>query len=295
MKTLVIMPGGFHPWHSGHSALYQAARAAFPDADVYVASTNDTSERPFPFKIKEKLATLAGVESGRFVQVKSPFQSREITAKYDPEQTVLVFVRSDKDKSQPPQPGSTKKDGSPAYLQPYPSNGDLLPMAQRGYMAYLPTIKFSGGMTSASEIRAAWPTMTDEQKKKLVNSLYPAAQSRTGMTDLVIRMLDQALGGVNEAVLVNDPRKGELLRPDGGMGTWSEKDLLETLIRDFRQAAEQLRIGDYAGADYLLYQPYSPVRSKLQALSQLQQYRASSKKKLKTGQEVDLSQDNRKI
>jgi hypothetical protein len=295
MKTLVIMPGGFHPWHSGHSALYQAARAAFPDADVYVASTNDTSERPFPFEIKEKLATLAGVESGRFVQVKSPFQVREITSQYDPEQTALVFVRSDKDKSQQPRPGGTKKDGSPAYLQPYPGDGDLLPMSQHGYMAYLPTVRFGDGMMSASEIRAAWPTMDDEQKKKLVNSLYPAAQSRAGMTDLVIRMLDQAMGGVNEAVLINDPGRGELLRPDGGMGTWTEKDLLETLIRDFRQAAEQLRRGDYAGADYLLYQPYSPVRSKLQALAQLQQYRDSTKRKVKAGQEIDLGQGDRKI
>lgn len=53
------MAGGFHPWHGGHTALYQSALNAFPDADVYVAATNDTSTRPFPFAIKEKLAKLA--------------------------------------------------------------------------------------------------------------------------------------------------------------------------------------------------------------------------------------------
>jgi len=51
-------------------ALYNSARQAFPSADVYVAATNDTSSRPFPFAVKEKLAKLAGVEAGHFVQVK---------------------------------------------------------------------------------------------------------------------------------------------------------------------------------------------------------------------------------
>ena len=53
MKKLVIIPGGFHPYHAGHKALYDAARTAFPSADVYVAATDDQSDRPFPFKIKK--------------------------------------------------------------------------------------------------------------------------------------------------------------------------------------------------------------------------------------------------
>ena len=94
MKQLVIMPGGFHPFHAGHAALYQSAVEAFPGADVYVAATNDTSTRPFPFQVKEKLAQLAGVPKGRFTQVKSPFRAEEITASYDPNTTQLIFVRS---------------------------------------------------------------------------------------------------------------------------------------------------------------------------------------------------------
>ena len=112
MKQIVIMPGGFHPFHAGHYALYKSALEAFPQADVYVAATNDQSERPFPFSIKEKLAKLAGVQQGRFVQVKSPFQAKEITQNYDPNSDVLIFVRSEKDKNESPKPGGTKKDGS---------------------------------------------------------------------------------------------------------------------------------------------------------------------------------------
>jgi cytidyltransferase-like protein len=57
MKTVVIMPGGFHPFHAGHIALYNQAVEAFPGADVYVAATDDTSKRTFPFVVKEKRLT----------------------------------------------------------------------------------------------------------------------------------------------------------------------------------------------------------------------------------------------
>ena len=120
------MPGGFHPFHAGHYALYQAAQQAFPDAEVYVAATNDTSNRPFPFGVKEKLARLAGVDAGHFVQVKSPFQVQEITQQYNPEDTVLIFVRSEKDRTKPPQAGGVKKNGEPAKKRGRPALSQII-------------------------------------------------------------------------------------------------------------------------------------------------------------------------
>jgi glycerol-3-phosphate cytidylyltransferase-like family protein len=193
MKQVVIMPGGFHPFHAGHAALYQSAKKAFPGADVYVAATNDTSTRPFPFAIKEKLARLAGVEPGHFVQVKSPFQAAEITQKFNPEDTQLIFVRSDKDANKPPQAGGVKKNGEPAYLQPYNKNSTA-PMSKYGYMAYLPTVEFGPGMTSATEIRSAWPKLNEKRRTALVMSLYPAAQKNPKLAANVVQMLDTAIG-----------------------------------------------------------------------------------------------------
>ena len=192
MKTVVIMPGGFHPFHAGHYSLYNNAKKAFPGADVYVAATNDTSTRPFPFAVKEKLAQLAGVDAGRFVQVKSPFRAEEITQKYDPDNTVLIFVRSEKDATTPPRPGGVKKDGSPSYLQPM--GQDLKPMTQHAYMAYLPTVEFGPGITSASEIRAAWPRLDDRRKTAMVMSLYPRTQKNPRLAQTVVKMLDAAIG-----------------------------------------------------------------------------------------------------
>jgi hypothetical protein len=205
MSTIVVMPGGFHPFHAGHAALYNSARRAFPDAEVFVAATNDTSNRPFPFQIKEKLAKLAGVEPGHFVQVKSPCQAREITAQFNPEVDRLIFVRSEKDADKPPQAGGVKKDGNPAYLQPLLGAKKLEPFGKHAYMAYLPTVEFGPGMTSATEIRTAWPQLNDKRKTALVMSLYPKTQSSPALAANVVKMLDAAIGG--EQGLAEDANK----------------------------------------------------------------------------------------
>ena len=205
MKQLVIMPGGFHPFHAGHAALYQSAVEAFPGADVYVAATNDTSTRPFPFPVKEKLAQLAGVAPRRFVQVKSPFRAEEIVHQYNPDNTQLIFVRSEKDAGSQPRPGGTKKDGTPSYLQPYDDASDQ-PLSQRAYMAYLPTVEFGPGMTSATEIRNAWPKLNEKRKTALVMSLYPRTQTNPRLAATVVKLLDTAMGGVDESVLDSLPR-----------------------------------------------------------------------------------------
>jgi nicotinamide mononucleotide adenylyltransferase len=194
MTTVVIMPGGFHPFHAGHAALYQSAKRAFPGAEVFVAATNDTSTRPFPFAVKEKLAQLAGVDPGHFVQVKSPFRAEEITQHFNPDTDNLIFIRSEKDEDKPPVPGGVKKDGTASYLQPLMGATGLEPFARHAYMAYLPVVEFGPGMTSATEIRTAWPQLNEKRKLALVMSLYPATQSNPALAKNVVRMLDTAMG-----------------------------------------------------------------------------------------------------
>ena len=193
------MPGGFHPFHAGHAALYQSAVKAFPGADVYVAATNDTKTRPFPFAIKEKLAKLAGVAPGHFIQVKSPFKAEEITSHYNPDEDVLIFVRSEKDRTEQPKPGGIKKDGTPAYFQPYTGKG-MQSFNKHAYMAYLPTVEFGPGIKSATEIRNAWPTLDERRKTALVMSLYPVTQKNPKLAANVVKMLDMGMGDGGDVV-----------------------------------------------------------------------------------------------
>jgi len=193
-KIVVILPGGFHPFHPGHLSLYQSAQKTFPGADIYYAATNDKSERPFDFADKQALANIAGVPNGRFVQVNSPFVANEITDQYDPETTAVVFARSEKDKDQPPQPAQRDaqgnlplvtrgpRKGQPVsdYLQYYAGNErNLKPMAKPDghiYIAYLPVLQFkagASGITSATQIRDTWPRADEATRDQIVTDLYP--------------------------------------------------------------------------------------------------------------------------
>lgn len=187
------MPGGFHPFHAGHYSLYQAAKEQFPDAEVFVAATNDQKERPFPFNIKEKLARVAGVDPSHFIQVKSPFRPKEITDHFNPNEDVLIFVRSEKDRLEEPKPGGTKKDGTPSYFQPY-TGKNVKPYGKQAYITYLPTITFGPGIKSATEIRDNWPTLNMRQKTAMVMSLYPATQSNPKLATNVVKLLDAGMG-----------------------------------------------------------------------------------------------------
>ena len=229
MSTVVIMPGGFHPFHAGHMALYNSAREAFPGAEVYVAASNDTKTRPFPFELKEKLAKVAGVQPGHFVQVKSPFQPKEITQNYDPEKDVVIFVRSQKDMKESPIPGGVKKNGEPAYFQPF-KRGELEPFGKHAYMAYLPTVEFGPGITSATEIRNAWPKLDDRRKTAMVMSLYPATQKNPKLAANVVKMLDIGMG--SEQINEFAPVGGDGREPD-------EEEILRQLAAQWWNGTEQ--------------------------------------------------------
>lgn len=298
MKKLVIIPGGFHPFHAGHKALYDAAREAFPTAEVYIAATADTSNRPFPFALKQKLAHLAGIPLHRFIQVKSPFRASEITQHFDPKDTVLIFARSDKDRDQGPQAGGIKKDGTPSYIQPY-KRGATLPMNQHAYMTYLPSVQFGPGMTSATEIRAKWPGMTPDQKINLINALYPATAGNDKLTGVTVRAFDHVMGGtvtqsdqVEEATLINDPDAGHLLVPDGGMGTWNEETLSSNLKRKFQSMQEMLDAKNYTSLEYVLYKG-GVVESMVRALAQYGKFMdKQGRRPIAKGREIDLGQVN---
>jgi hypothetical protein len=292
MKKIVIMPGGFHPFHAGHKALYDAARAAFPSADVYVSATADTSSRPFPFRIKKMLAQAAGIPANRFIEVKSPFRAEEITQFYDPADTQLIFVRSEKDRDESPRPGGVKRDGTPGYLQPYKRNG-MEPMSKHGYMAYLPVATFGPGMTSATEIRAKWPEMAPEQKLALVQTLYPGTAGNAAAAGKLVEILDSVMAAkepaVKEAVLINDPDAGVQIQPAGGMGTWDEASLVSNLARKFSDMVNMVKNRDYRNLYSVLYKS-GATENMVRALAELEGFQnKQGRRPIARGRTVDIT------
>lgn len=195
-KTVVILPGGFHPFHPGHLSLYTSAQKMFPGADIFYAATNDKEERPFDITDKARLAQISGVPSGHFVQVKTPYAATEITSQYNPETTRLIFAKSEKNSPNGPDPEGPfpaepdpktgqlplvtrgPRKGLPVSdrLQYYRKGQAMAPMSRHSYIAYLPTVEFPAGpsgITNASQIRAMWPKASPEQKTQIVGDLYP--------------------------------------------------------------------------------------------------------------------------
>jgi hypothetical protein len=55
-------------------------------------------------------------------------------------------------------------------------------------------VEFGPGMTSATEIRGAWPQLNEKRRTALVMSLYPKTQSNPKLAATVVKMLDTAIG-----------------------------------------------------------------------------------------------------
>lgn len=194
-KTLVIYPGGFHPFHLGHASVFDHLAHKFPDGEVYVAATDTTTERPFKFNDKSFLANQSGVPRDRFVQVKSPYKAEEITGNFDPDNTVLIFAISEKDSDR--FDFSPKKAGGAKYFQPY-KEGRKKPLSKHAYIYVVPKIDFSvAGKTvdSASKIRQMYSSGDDSVRDNIVSDLYPLAKAPKKIRTI----LDKVLGGINEA------------------------------------------------------------------------------------------------
>ena len=177
--------------------------------------------------VKKALAEIGGIPPARFVQVKSPFRALEITEHYDPSRTVLVFVRSEKDRNTQPIPGGNKRNGSPSYLQPW-TGQSFTTMDHHAYIDYLKTVAFQAGdlrVTSASEIRKAWPNSSPADRAKIVTDLYPRTRGNSAAVRKVMDLLDQAIGGIGEAAGVGAVAKNAAQARDPRYSTSLTKDV----------------------------------------------------------------------
>jgi len=178
-KTIVIFPGGFHPFHIGHKSIFDNIQKTFPDAETYIAITGYTEERPFTAEEKKLIISSTGIDPNKVVEVKSPFRSEEILKNYNPKTDKVVFVASEKEKLDSAKKSlftRVKKDGTPSYFQDYdPSN--LQPFEKHGYIYLFPTLSFGKeifgkDIKNASELRMLYSTLSDKQKMTLIKRLY---------------------------------------------------------------------------------------------------------------------------
>ena len=176
MRTLVIYPGRFHPFHPGHFASYEFLTRKFGPENVFIATSDKQAPMtsPFSFGDKQHMMAKLGVPASRVVRVKNPYQAQEITKDFPAEDTQLIFALSEKDAER--FSFAPKRDGSPSYMQPYPENGrGLRPMSQHGYVLLTPTVDFrlpGTAARSATEIRNLYMQGSDQQRDQIIAALY---------------------------------------------------------------------------------------------------------------------------
>jgi len=204
MRTVVIYPGRFHPFHRGHKASYDYLVKRYGADNVFVVSSDkqDADKSPFSFADKMDMMTKLGIPPGRIAQVANPYQAREITSEIDDkDNTVLIFAVSEKDMSGPEArfDFKPKKDGSAGYIQPIPDDGKLKPMSQHAYVAVTPTVNFKvrgADANSASAIRKEYIAGNDADREQIIADLYGGMDA--GIRDIFDRKL-RAPTAVNES------------------------------------------------------------------------------------------------
>lgn len=218
MNLIVVYPGRFHPFHRGHKASYDYLTKKFGADNVYIATSNVQAPltSPFTYADKVEMMTKLGIPAGHIVQVKNPYQVKEITDSLpDPENTALVYAISEKDMQGD---GArfkfgTKKNGEPSYMQPMPENlKQLKPMNKHAYVTVTPTVNFKvkgADANSASEVRKIYIAGNDTDRANIIADLYgevdPDLQTmfnqRLGVTQKVTEIYYEARRNKNLAVL----------------------------------------------------------------------------------------------
>lgn len=223
---LVIYPGRFQPFHKGHRAVYDYLVKTFGRDNVYIATSNkvDPPRSPFNFGQKTAFMKLTGISLDRVVETRDPYKVPELTQQY-PDNTRLIFAVSEKDMAEDPRFSKwTKKDGSPSYFQPMPSNANQMEaMSRHGYIMTVPTFNFTvlgQPMRSATEVRSMFASADDAVQKQIIQDLFGAYDEQVhNIMKNNIKEDAAGVGVIASKKQRNDPRYKNSLTIDVQPGT----------------------------------------------------------------------------
>ncbi len=225
-NLLVVYPGRFQPFHKGHKAVYDHLVGKFGRDHVYIATSNkvDPPKSPFNFADKAVFMALTGVPMDRVIESREPYKVPELTANYPAESTVLIFAVSEKDMAEDPRfRMGTKRDGSPTYFQPLPTDlKDANTFDKTGYILTVPTVDFTvlgSPMRSATEVRQQYKDADPDVRKKIIADLFgrysEEAQHIMDQKLVITEGWKQALGAAAMAAgLAATPAKAEVTPRD---------------------------------------------------------------------------------
>lgn len=179
MKTIVIYPGRFQPWHKGHLQVYKWLKKRFDTVIIATSDKMEITRSPFDFKEKAQMVQLTGVSPSNIIQVKNPYIATEILKNYDEKNTIVVFAVSEKDMKETPRFSfDNNLNGSNKKLQKYTENANEPfenSLKPKGYILTVPTFDFKvcgKVLHSATEIRNLFVNSDEDKQKEIITDLF---------------------------------------------------------------------------------------------------------------------------
>ena len=164
----MVYPGRFQPMLKHHAEVYRRLVNEYPDAEVYIGTSDkvEPGKSPFNFAEKQKIAQAHGIDPSRVLQVKNPYHMDSYP--FDKDNTEVIFAVGEKDAAERFPVNKMKKDGTPGYYQRVGFDDKPLPMSQRGYITVAPNVTDGGDVASASAFRQAMQgARSPEEAKKI--------------------------------------------------------------------------------------------------------------------------------
>jgi len=188
MKQVVVYPGRFQPMLPHHAAVFSGLQTQYPNADVYIATSDKVDFPKSPFNFAEKKAIMSEIHNippERILNVKRPYNGDDYAQYFDADSTQLILIVGEKDmqgdprfdfNNVDPETGlDMKLNGSgPKWMQMINSikDGEAVPLKSRGYLATAPTVERNGEVASASAFRNAFVHAVDTEHRKEVMRNY---------------------------------------------------------------------------------------------------------------------------
>ena len=180
MKKVVVYPGRFQPMLAHHVEVYNQLQQQFPDAEVYIATSDkvDGDKSPFSFQEKQLIAQAQGIDPNKVLQVRVPYNADDYAQYFPADKTQLIFAVGEKDMQRfpfsnvDPETGldmTVRGEPKPKYHQKINTySTDPKPMNVRGYITLAPTVSTGDEIASASAFRDALKNAPDVESAKEV-------------------------------------------------------------------------------------------------------------------------------
>ena len=187
MKKVVIYPGRFQPMLPHHAEVYKKLQATFPDAEVYVATSDKVDGGKSPFNFKEKaevMQQLHEIPADKIILAPQPYLIDSYKKSFNQENTMVIFAVGEKDgeerfpmKNVDEITGldmTVRGEPRPKYYQKINTlkQHPAQPMSERGYIYIAPNVGREGEVASASAFRNAFTSVGSEQGQKEVFEKY---------------------------------------------------------------------------------------------------------------------------